>query len=64
MKHVILFILLLQAFMSSAQPQDDDRKAAPSGGSLENLFSFVHNIEQFNHNFPQEKVYLHFDNTG
>ena len=30
----------------------------------EALFSFVRNIERFNHNFPQEKVYLHFDNTG
>ena len=30
----------------------------------ETLFHFVRNIEHFNHNFPQEKVYLHFDNTG
>ncbi|MBR2016205.1 MAG: hypothetical protein IKA00_02725, partial [Prevotella sp.] len=25
---------------------------------------FVNNIDRFNRYFPQEKVYLHFDNTG
>ena len=28
------------------------------------LQQFVRNIDSFNYNFPQEKVYLHFDNTG
>ena len=28
------------------------------------LMSYVCNIENFNRYFPQEKVYLHFDNTG
>ena len=28
------------------------------------LASFVENINTFNHLYPQEKVYLHFDNTG
>lgn len=28
------------------------------------LYSFVKNINTFNHLYPQEKVYLHFDNTG
>src|ERR1035437_2307636 len=28
------------------------------------LFSFVKNVGTFNRLYPQEKVYLHFDNTG
>ena len=28
------------------------------------LAAFVENINTFNHLYPQEKVYLHFDNTG
>ena len=30
----------------------------------DSLFQFVTNIRNFNIHFPQEKVYLHFDNTG
>lgn len=32
--------------------------------ALDSLRRFVGNIESFNRLFPQEKVYLHFDNTG
>jgi hypothetical protein len=31
---------------------------------VQKLFSFVRNIQTFNRLYPQEKVYLHFDNTG
>ncbi len=32
--------------------------------ALLRLGGFVKNIQAFNHLYPQEKVYLHFDNTG
>ena len=32
--------------------------------SLEKLLSYAKNIRDFNHLYPQEKVFLHFDNTG
>lgn len=36
-----------------------------SDDSEDSIFSaFVENIVNFNTNFPQEKVYLHFDNTA
>ena len=37
--------------------------ASPSGVS-QRLRTFMDHIETFNTVFPQEKVYLHFDNTG
>lgn len=38
--------------------------AAETDSTLVRLASFVKNIQVFNHLYPQEKVYLHFDNTG
>lgn len=32
--------------------------------TIRRLSDFVNNIQMFNHLYPQEKVYLHFDNTG
>lgn len=32
--------------------------------AVDRLFRFVKNIKEFNYHYPQEKVYLHFDNTG
>src|SRR5574344_260788 len=37
---------------------------AQQTSALQNLEKFVRNINAFNALFPQEKVYLHFDNTG
>ena len=46
----------------------DGGKAVVSVGkgsaALDSLRRFVGNIDAFNRLFPQEKVYLHFDNTG
>ena len=39
-------------------------KSATSNHALDSLRRFVGNIDAFNRLFPQEKVYLHFDNTG
>ena len=35
-----------------------------SAQGLDSLRRFVGNIDLFNRLFPQEKVYLHFDNTA
>ena len=62
-----IFIAFIYAIMLGevyAQPSDSLRSVSTVGKTTQELFSFVRNIERFNHNFPQEKVYLHFDNTG
>ncbi len=51
---LLIYILLIPA-KNSAQ---DSISAA------QKLSAFVKNINTFNHLYPQEKVYLHFDNTG
>lgn len=51
------WILLLTLFVTTfAYPQEDS--------IINKLELFVNNIETFNRLYPQEKVYLHFDNTG
>jgi len=52
--HRILFLLYL--FSGSLFAQQDSVRIK--------LNSFVRNINTFNNLYPQEKVYLHFDNTG
>ncbi len=64
MKYGILLILVLQILWLHARMPDIDWKSAPIDRTMDTVFAFVRNIERFNHNFPQEKVYLHFDNTG
>ncbi|MDR0427933.1 MAG: hypothetical protein LBH12_04945 [Dysgonamonadaceae bacterium] len=39
-------------------------KAQADSSAIERLKQFVRNIQQFHSYYPQEKVYLHFDNTG
>lgn len=50
----ILFAVFLQCSLYSQQ----------SDSTLLRLSTFVKNIQVFNYLYPQEKVYLHFDNTG
>ncbi|GHT14239.1 hypothetical protein FACS189426_20270 [Bacteroidia bacterium] len=50
--YIILFLLI--KFPAFSQP----------GVTKEKLFFFGENIQAFNYLYPQEKVYLHFDNTG
>ncbi len=55
MKHLLtLFILFCSQGLLYAQ----------TDSTLTRLSAFVKNIQTFNHLYPQEKVYLHFDNTG
>ncbi|MBR1469166.1 MAG: hypothetical protein IJ605_03525 [Prevotella sp.] len=51
MKRILFFALILISAVAHANPSDS-------------LLQFVSNIRNFNMNFPQEKVYLHLDNTG
>ncbi|WP_285822034.1 hypothetical protein [Xylanibacter muris] len=44
--------------------QNTAYKASKTDTEIERLRDFARNIDKFNHYFPQEKVYLHFDNTG
>ncbi|MDR1672633.1 MAG: hypothetical protein LBS09_04105, partial [Bacteroidales bacterium] len=52
---IILFILLAcWAVLLPAQQSD----------AVQRLQTFARNINSFSNLYPQEKVYLHFDNTG
>ena len=53
----ILYLLLFVAWPVFSWGKSADEAVAK-------LKSYVRNIETFNKYFPQEKVYLHFDNTG
>ena len=55
MKKISYLILLLLFVVPSANAQDS---------TLARLQSFVKNINTYNHLYPQEKVFLHFDNTA
>ncbi len=59
MQHVknslLYLVLLLACIRISAQDRDS---------SMNRLLSYAHTIDYFTKNIPQEKVYLHFDNTG
>ena len=52
--YTLLLLLLLTQQTICSQPTNAN----------ERLKAFINNITVFNHYFPQEKVYLHFDNTG
>gem|GEM_PF-615863 len=56
---LVTALLTLQPLPAGAQEQNS---AAASVG--ERLSQYVQNIETFNRILPQEKVYLHFDNTA
>ena len=57
MKHLLTFMLAtLFPCIMQATPSTDT--------ALVRLKTFVRNIDNFNRLFPQEKVYLHLDNTG
>ena len=62
MKKILLFAILLLSVTCQAQTDEANRKQPFE--SKNQLMQFVDNIEAFNKSFPQEKVYLHLDNTG
>jgi len=54
--HKLLTITILAFLFTGISAQDSL--------AFQNLKKFVVNIQAFNYLYPQEKVYLHFDNTG
>jgi hypothetical protein len=62
MKKILLFAILLLSVTCHAQT-DEASRLQPFEPKNQ-LMQFVDNIEAFNKSFPQEKVYLHLDNTG
>ncbi|MDR1368857.1 MAG: hypothetical protein LBJ72_01835 [Dysgonamonadaceae bacterium] len=57
MKKYILFFIISCLVFSTLWSQEDSL-------AVRQLNRFVRNIQTFNRLIPQEKVYLHFDNTG
>lgn len=66
MKKVTTFLytvfLIMVPFSISAQNKNS--AIADSANLHDKLLNFAENINKFNHFYPQEKVYLHFDNTA
>jgi len=62
-KSAILCITVLTV-ISSVKAKDKDLRTYPTDTAAERLSQFVQNIGTFNRILPQEKVYLHFDNTS
>lgn len=62
--HLLRILILSLSFflvniVSASQIDSDKQQEAKTKLAL-----YVGNMENFNRYFPQEKVYLHFDNTG
>jgi len=55
MKHLIVFLFLLFSIKSPVQNLN---------GELSKFAPFIQALQNFSNYIPQEKVYLHFDNTG
>ena len=62
MKKVLLFAILLLSVTCHAQT-DEANRLQPFEPKNQ-LMQFVANVEKFAKSYPQEKVYLHLDNTG
>lgn len=61
---VIRFVVLLSLFGFAYMAKGQTASAEAADGEMRKIAGFVRNIEAFDRLFPQEKVYLHFDNTG
>ena len=61
----ILYILLLvfSVFSLHAQQQGVSTQVSPTNAASP-LFAYIQKAMNFNKVVPQEKVYMHFDNTG
>jgi hypothetical protein len=62
MKKILLFAILLLSVTCHAQT-DEANRLQPFEPKNQ-LMQFVANVEKFAKSYPQEKVYLHLDNTG
>ena len=56
MKKLTLIAMLLMSGLVGGRAQED--------AAMQSIFSYVQNVIQFSKSCPQEKVYLHFDNTA
>jgi hypothetical protein len=61
---VFLTLTLILAVPLLKAEESDGPDANESAGLTQELMRFAGNIHQFNSIFPQEKVYLQFDNTS
>lgn len=57
-------LLLIILVATHALSQEDRDRMNLTHSATDSLAQFARNILLFNNAFPQEKVYLHFDNTG
>lgn len=61
---LLIGIFCLFSLLSHAQNTPFNNHLSQDSVTLKKMLSFVRDIATFNHLFPQEKVYLHFDNTA
>ena len=60
-RKVLVFILIMNSLVCCAQTNGNRLKPLEPKSQLQ---KFVKNVDLFSNSYPQEKVYLHFDNTG
>lgn len=68
-KFITIVLLYVGLFSIKAQVQEPSlltlqNTTETTGSEIARLTEFVKNAEVFNYLYPQEKVYLHFDNSG
>ena len=61
---VVCALSLWMTSFTSARDKEEAPLLTEKGTASVRLLSYVQNIETFNRILPQEKVYLHFDNTS
>ena len=67
MRRILLFVVLLVSVLHlSAQPAEEGTgiNEQTTASSYASIVRYLQNAMKFNVAVPQEKVYLHFDNTG
>ncbi len=64
LQRIIIFLVLLCLFGTGHASYAQSQQVKSDADAGERLRAYVKNMDAFNRLFPQEKVYLHFDNTG
>ena len=64
MKHILTYALSAFAALAFCMPAAGQKKALRLNSAGTKLETYLDNITRFNFMYPQEKVYLHLDNTG
>lgn len=63
-RSAMIFLMTVYALFTSLQPLQAQTSVVQTDTINKNIITYIKNVMGFNRNVPQEKVYMHFDNTG